>query len=213
MTSISEVLARGLDRGRERAALAGCAALIVCYAAALGWLQLTADPIDRRFFRQRQAFNIAALQQRPASVGQPLELAQAGQAGAPFALLEGWSAPEPWGVWTDGEAASLAIALPQPLPAALTLAFDAVVSLGVSGRQAVGVSVNGREIARWDLHERQVELAAPIPAEAFGLDGTLRIGFTIAHPDTLPHSKDPRRLGLGLRRIEIRPSSSREREG
>ncbi len=209
----SELITRGLDRARERAALAGCAALAAGYAAVLGWMQLTADPIDQRFSRQRQAFNVASLQRHLATIGQPIPLAGAGQAGAPFALLDGWSAPEAWGVWTEGNAASLVIVLPHPRPASLILVFDAVVNLDVSGNQVVGVSANGRELARWDVHQPRVELAAPIPADVPGLDGTLRIGFTIAHPDTLPHSKDPRRLGLGLQRIEIRPSTSREREG
>ena len=213
MISLSEFVARGLDRGRERAALAGCAALIAFYAGVLGWMQLTADPIAQRFFRQRQAFNIGSLQRHIVAIGQSIPMAEAGHAGASFALLDGWSAPESWGVWTEGEAASLVIVLPRTKPPALTLVFDAVVNLASAGHQAIGVSVNGRELAHWDVHESEVELATSIPADIPGPDGTLRIGFTIAHPDHLPNSRDPRRLGLGLQKIEIRPSTSREREG
>ena len=213
MISLSEFFARGLDRGRERIALAGCAGLVVFYVAVLVWMQLTANPIDQRFFRQRQAFNLASLQHHFVTIGQPISLAAAGHAGAPLALLDGWSAPEPWGVWTEGEAASLVIALPQARPPSLTLVFDAVINLASSPSQTIGVTVNSREVARWDLHEPQVELAAPIPAGAPGPNGTLRIGFTNAHPQHGPNRMDPRLLGLGLQRIEIRPSTSREREG
>jgi len=213
MTSLSEFFARGLDRGRERAALAGCAALVACYVGVVGWMQLTADPIDRRFFRQRQAFYVASLQRHVAAIGQPIPMAEAGHAGASFALLDGWSAPEPWGVWTEGETASLVIALPPARPSALTLVLDAVVNLAGAGSQVIGVTVNGRELARWDVHEPRVELEALMPADVPGPDGMIRIGFTIAHPGHLANSKDPRLLGLGLQRIEIRPSTAREREG
>lgn len=121
-------------------------------------------------------------------------------AGQPDAMLleDGWSAPEGWGTWSESEAATILLTLPEAAQPQ-RLAIDAMGFGPNTGQpQPVAVLVNGHETARWDLPDGvAVTRHLPVPAGS-----TVRIEFRPARP-TSPASRfiggrDRRRLGIGL---------------
>lgn len=128
---------------------------------------------------------------------------------APRFQARGWSVPEGWGTWAEGEAASLRFRMPRSdtgewLLTAVARAFvDAA-----SPTQRIHVLAGGREVGAWTF-----SMAAPhgarsvsIPAGAIATDGVLVIDFLMpdAHsPAGWRQSKDARRLGLGVESLRI----------
>jgi hypothetical protein len=131
-----------------------------------------------------------------------------GEAGT-FPGTEGWSAPEPWGVWSDGPSAALRLQLDGPVQGDLKLEMQGHAFLSPKGRQIVRVSLNGRPLGALTFDDKANEgvhtLAAPaglVPA-----DGRMDLEFEIEQPTApgeVSRSPDPRRLGLGLEALTIR---------
>jgi hypothetical protein len=126
--------------------------------------------------------------------------------GVPFAmsgsrwdhqvLLDGWHEAEPWGRWTDGPQASLAIALPAPIAEPVRLELDIVPSAAES---PLAITVDGERfepvqpkpgVNGWDL---PLELTAGKTR----LVVTLRVDETI-RPSQDGTSRDDRILGIGV---------------
>jgi phosphoglycerol transferase len=148
-----------------------------------------------------------AEQRRRQPLPLPFELALEGRAPA-LVELHGFSGAEPWGRWTDGPEArvSLARRLPECVEVAL-LAKAFGPNVGQEVTLAAGASV-GRVRLSGDLEERRLALC--------GAQGTseLRIGIPQpTSPRSLGQGDDPRRLGVGVRRIVLRALPGAGSEG
>ena len=204
--STSEFLLRGLERPRERAFLAACLVLLLGYAGTFLWLRAHADPIDRHFLRQREAFLLTRLGASPLPPGERIPPGRDGRSAPQFAWLDGWSVIEPsGGIWSDGGVARLGLALPASHRGGATLDIAATANLGATGRQAVQVAVNGRTLGEWEMRTPGVTLRLDLPAEVLPPSGALVLRFAIADPHS-PASGDQRRLGIAIHGITLRPA-------
>jgi hypothetical protein len=119
-------------------------------------------------------------------------------------LVQGWSHPESWGVWSDGPVARLRFRL-SPRPAGkvvLRIQLQAFVPVQSSARE-VDVSIANRPIDRWrfDSGNHSGERRLVADQEMINSDGTLEIGFHILKPESPSQfglSNDARKLGIGL---------------
>jgi hypothetical protein len=107
--------------------------------------------------------------------------------------------------WTDGDMATLDLAVPQSeAGAGLDFAVYPYLAPAISDR-TVEVRAEGRSLARWrfdrsEWTERRVEL----PAELTGRPITIELHLgTVRSPRELGLSDDPRQLGLAVRTIAI----------
>jgi hypothetical protein len=136
----------------------------------------------------------------------------AGSGRSPW-LADGWSYSEPWGLWSDGAAATLR--LPRFLAASgpLSLVFDVDLFLAHAhglDAQVVKTSVNGEPISSIRFDEGRARLALSIPAEVIARRaGDLLLRFdlpTAVSPMRIDVLNDPRILGIGLRSLTINPA-------
>ena len=119
-------------------------------------------------------------------------------------LVDGWSEPEPWGVWSDGSVAKLRFHL-SPKPAGkvlLRLQLNAFLPEQSSERE-VHVSIANKLIERWrfDSGNPSGERRLIVDQEMIGSDGGLEIGFHILKPESPVQfglASDARKLGIGL---------------
>ncbi len=130
----------------------------------------------------------------------------------PFAsaLVRGWSKPEPTGVWSDGAGAVLRLPHADVPPgASLSVSLDA---LGYQPPrrppQRAFVSVRGRRLAEWRLdgggyHGLQVAVPSDLLTSGAPLEVAIDLPDALSPNDVLPGSGDPRRLGIGVRRITL----------
>jgi hypothetical protein len=119
------------------------------------------------------------------------------------ALLSGWSAPEPWGVWSNGFVAELGF-VPEGV-AGKTLAFQIACNIFVAPqapKQKVELWAGTVKLADVELSQSGT-ISGSIPAgglrDGAPLIVTLKIPTAIA-PSEIPalKSPDPRKLGIGL---------------
>ena len=144
--------------------------------------------------------------------------AEAANGGLIPLLGEGWSGPEPWGVWGVGERHVLYA----PLPAgagdlALELDVEAVTGPGRL-EQTVAVAVDGREVEPWtfSLENNRAVRSAPMPARRGRRGRTVALTFTpqsVMPASDVHDCADRRSLGLGLHRLRWRPSDKPARPG
>ena len=118
--------------------------------------------------------------------------------------------PEPFGRWTLGARAQLALRVEDPA-AALDLEFDAVPARGRRGRRvAVDVAANGRRLGRVSggrpdearTHRMRIPRGAVAPGGELLLTWRIR---NATSPFERGVSADRRRLGLFVRRIALVP--------
>ena len=133
----------------------------------------------------------------------------AGNPRASRYLGTGWSQPESWGVWSEGERSTLFVQLASADGAAGELQFEVIGFYPpATRRQEVLVTVDGREAATWTVDPgqcrpgclRSVRLPEGLPA-----GHVLRLGFQPRFPrvpgeDNL--AGETRRLGFAL--VEMR---------
>jgi 4-amino-4-deoxy-L-arabinose transferase-like glycosyltransferase len=131
------------------------------------------------------------------------------RAWAPF----GWSRPESWGVWSDGPVAGAVL----PTSADLArLAADPRLIVEARGfspagkPQSVEVLINGRAVATWTFQTDDgfVRKEAVIPRSLLAAHGaSFRLEFHLRDPisphDLTPENADSRRLGIGVRLIQL----------
>jgi hypothetical protein len=144
---------------------------------------------------------------KPVALNTPLHFAKDGNGTK--CLLSGWSQPEAWGVWSDGDHASLLVPLK-------SVGSDLVLELDVSGfvtskcpQQLINVRVNevpvGEIFFSLDRPEgmRRLWISAEVAQREHG---KLLIDFRCENP-TSPKiagiSEDPRELALALRTLRI----------
>ncbi|CAG9260993.1 exported hypothetical protein [Paraburkholderia unamae] len=127
----------------------------------------------------------------------------------PWLSRTGWSNPERWGTWTDGDSASLYLTLPGRPASNMTLR--------VQGRgfvdarhpvQSVRVVVNGIAVGALAYASQDAKTQTlTIPKRAFS-GSNVEIDLIPANPAKPSEggaSQDTRRLGLGVASIELLP--------
>lgn len=119
-----------------------------------------------------------------------------------------WSHKENWGVWTDGEYASLTLNLGEEKR---KLLFKFNVHAYVppeSPERTVNVFVNGRRIDTWTFVKNDAPPETKFIVTPDDMSGSsfAHIGFNIGNPKSpleLGRGGDPRKLGLGLSGLEV----------
>jgi hypothetical protein len=116
-------------------------------------------------------------------------------------LIDGWSFPEPWGIWSEGKRASMTFKL-QPAPKrALLMQVNATGFCGGDHETSVVVETNGQRMARWHFPTgngmwHKVSLPTSVTRAPY-----LNVVFHIERPVSplkLGLSDDYRELGLGM---------------
>lgn len=133
------------------------------------------------------------------------------ETGAQY-LGSGWSRPEPWLVWSDGNAVELILKVGDVSRSAalsVVLAFRVYFGPSVSA-QTISVTVDGAVVDRWtftkdtqrnDDHEGRIVLSPKVLRR-----GDVRIGLQIAtprNPEAEGKSAETRRLGIGIQEIRF----------
>jgi hypothetical protein len=127
-----------------------------------------------------------------------------------LALRSGWSIPEPWGTWSDGNLSTIALKLidipkqdPQMLIEGHAFLFGSHQSL------IIKVDINGQSVATIDYGpgDKASHLVS-VPLKIISSDGgRLLVHFTYDTPKSpleLGYStKDPRKLGLGITGLQF----------
>lgn len=132
----------------------------------------------------------------------------AGQPGTAL-LGSGWSAPEDWGVWSDGPLATLVLRLrPPETPIALTLRAYALPRRK-SPTRTVAVLVGGAVVQTWTMGPEQAWFTAALPPPATPAQAALVVQLRIEDaqsPSQMRVGEDPRRLGVALRSVRLDPA-------
>lgn len=110
----------------------------------------------------------------------------------------GWSQPETWGVWSDGELATIFIPKPAQVPKKLLVDLRAFIS-PANSLQDITVSVNDHLLREYKLDKAEGNLLSlELPSSN---DDFYKVAFqlkTPARPFDLGLNKDKRLLGIGL---------------
>ncbi len=126
--------------------------------------------------------------------------------GAPALLGKGWSQPETGGVWTDGAHAVLHLGPDVGLTAEPEVveinafAFEPPPSKG----QHVALSMNGRPLGTWLVHDGSYQVRLPASSPTAGsLDLELSLPDAEAPASVISGAADRRLLGIAVRRVTI----------
>ena len=125
----------------------------------------------------------------------------------PMYTTRGWSFTEKDHRWTTGNRAEMEFRIQDENPGDMVLRLKAWAYRGGGrlGHQEIGVLVNGREVADWQMAGLDW-YEAKIPADVVEADDSLSLAFTISHP-TSPReageSEDPRKLGIAVQELQI----------
>lgn len=142
----------------------------------------------------------------PLDGGESVDFGSDGTA-APY-MVGGWSQPEPWGTWTDGDRAVLRLPLAQVPRGAVDIALEANAFLGPGHPELrVSMSCGQTVVAEWVIAASDVATySASIPERLTADQGVLTLSLNIENPKSpreLGESSDDRRLGLGVRRLRL----------
>ena len=167
--------------------------------------------VDRLVREHRRSTLLRRLSRLPkVSVGSKLDFARGGNGTA--YLIENWSQPEDWGVWSVGEGSSLVL----PLEAELSdeiyaeLAFHAYAT-GMRDCPSVAIKVSSElafeeKLCGGHLDGDRQSVTVDIPREAPEETGGVLIEFVTPDaksPAESGESADTRRLGVGLAWVRI----------
>jgi hypothetical protein len=118
----------------------------------------------------------------------------------------GWSNQEPTHRWTEGPRAGLSIRLRDQPDKDLLLRLKANAYLGGGlPYQTIGVVVNGREVATWQMKGLDWYQSV-IPTDLVSEDGLVEVVFNISDPrspDEVGESADTRKLGIAAHKLII----------
>jgi Family of unknown function (DUF6311) len=150
----------------------------------------------------------------PAIPGLPVDknLSTAANGEGLEALRSGWSAPEGWGLWTDGPVARMLLQ-PNAPPDAPVLLTVRAHGLALQGQpQKVAVWVDGKYATMWQVlqgAERDYSVALPPRASSqTPISVELRVEDPVT-PKQLGLGNDERRLGLGMYGFELKTDSTK----
>lgn len=179
-------------------------------AEVIAWTRSMLAPPTRRFAnllllpRTRRGERLRERLPAPPSYacapGALLELRSGGNARGHM-LAPGWSFPETWGTWTDGEWALLRLGLPEGPPGRLRLRVHAYAD----ERRPLPVElwVNGQVVARRSFTDADpTDWCAPLPVAGGVATVALRLGDPRS-PREMEGRPDARRLGLGVHSLAI----------
>lgn len=143
----------------------------------------------------------------PLPLGEHLQLA-AGLPGCRY-LSSGWSFPEDWGCWIDGNCGELVCG---PAPSDKDIQVDLTLRAHVSDlvpEQSVTLCVNDVPLASHALrddHQHRINFAVPRQVTRGELDFRLSIWASGPHAPRLSNgSADDRQLGIGVAALSVRP--------
>ena len=126
-------------------------------------------------------------------------------------LLNGWSQPEQWGIWSDDKSSLLRLDITSIIRSDIALLIDGHAFLAKKHpSQDINIIVNGKKIStlNYNLKFNNSIRELTIPKKlATKNNGHLMIRFDFKNPKSpseLGLSGDTRRLGLGLTSIEIK---------
>ncbi|WP_184719211.1 hypothetical protein [Caulobacter sp.] len=125
-------------------------------------------------------------------------------------LVQGWSVPEPTGVWSDGGAAAMRLSAPGVRPGApLVIELHALAfAEPPASQQPIAVSMAGRKLADWTVERIDWRpYTVIVPADLIGPDGGVMLDFAIPNAK-LPTPQDQRRIGLGVQKVVISQSAA-----
>src|SRR5262249_35129333 len=131
--------------------------------------------------------------------------------------VDGWSEPEDWGVWSEGEGATLLLDLAEK--PATDLQLDVLCRAAGHERfpcSFIRVQVNGHELERWEFRypestEHSVWRPLHIPMDVVGTR-RLEVRFLVekpVSPCSWGKKDDGRLLGVGLSAFKVRRATSR----
>jgi hypothetical protein len=139
------------------------------------------------------------------AIGETVPFAAGPRGNGRSYLLEGWSAPERWGIWSDAGSARLLL---PAVEGSRSLTIEATAAVTAEHpRQVVRVELDGEPVREFVLTARRGNtLTLPLPGARAGAPrrGYHRIRFTFpdaVSPASLGSSRDRRRLALGLQSI------------
>ena len=139
------------------------------------------------------------------AIGETVPFAAGPRGNGRSYLLDGWSAPERWGIWSDAGSARLLL---PAVEGSRTLTIEATAAVTAEHpRQTVRIELDGEPVREFVLTARRGNtLTLPLPEARAGAPrrGYHRIRFTFpdaVSPASLGSSRDRRRLALGLQSI------------
>jgi hypothetical protein len=120
-------------------------------------------------------------------------------------LEKGWSSPEPWGVWTDGEKAKLRLPIGDRARWRVVLTGHGFVD---NSSREPGFLVRHGEtgLAEWTCSAEAVRFTKEFEVQGDGSGEGILLEVEIRNaisPADAGISADPRKLGLGLEAIEV----------
>ncbi|MCE7530523.1 DUF6311 domain-containing protein [Polynucleobacter sp. IMCC 29146] len=139
------------------------------------------------------------LSQPAAKLGESFFFSKSDSKNLPFVVCGGWSNPEAWGIWSDGNSSKLFLPLPEGANR-LELILNAFIS-SAHPKQKVQVMANGKNLLDVELKQNsdnKVELNIPQFAKEAG---HLLLSFTFSNPispKALGISEDNRSLAIGI---------------
>lgn len=112
----------------------------------------------------------------------------------------GWSTPEPWGTWSNGQKSKLVLPLPKETPKILRLQVNPLVSK-IHPKQEFTVNINGIAAGRFRLKSPGVQdILITIPPKSL-TPGFIEIDFVFddaTSPNLIGLGTDNRKLAIGL---------------
>ncbi|MET3665664.1 hypothetical protein [Caulobacter sp. 1776] len=123
----------------------------------------------------------------------------------PPELVSGWASADPTGIWSSDPVATMTVKVPNAAAGApLILELHALsFTLPPDVMQTVHVSVEGRELATWNVEKGNWRpYRASVPAELIKPGEPLTVQFTVGKPKPRT-ADDPRALGLGVQKLVI----------
>jgi hypothetical protein len=143
----------------------------------------------------------------PTDVGTRIEFTHSDSRSA--YLVEGWSSPEGWGTWSEGQTAKIAIPIRSGHVSRIVVEAGALVS-PEHPVQNVGINVNGVSLQGYEISMPSgnlIQINLPDQARArIEADAVLRLHFEFHNaisPAAIGMNIDQRRLALGLVAISL----------
>lgn len=128
------------------------------------------------------------------------------------ALVKGWSASEPWGVWSDGKKAQMTLKLDPALQGKdIELEFSAQAFVREKApKQTVTVSVSGKQLATWEYAVGGTTggfSSVVVPAALNSKPGVIELNFSFPQavaPAAVGESTDARVLAVGISNVTLK---------
>ncbi len=171
------------------------------------FVEAPARPLRQRFsVSWGFASDMDAIVRRQVAEGETIDFHASGR--GPALCLFGWSEPEPWGIWSDGEAALLQF-VPDPRSrqfVAKIALVPHVPKLACPLHVTVQTRAGGANDSRSFTFRTNERTEIEIPITMNDRSGVMELMFRITNPARPPNSADQRRLGIGLHQMELQAS-------